>query len=237
MRFGKSKFKFTKKKFLILGCVAVLIVAFVLIATLSTGGKASLYQRALANVSEARFFMKHAESDVVRVQFFSGIRERDYNVDGTATGTVPFALINIEPKDGNLHGVDQLRGFLTICDEEEQEVTLERNQFGGNFGVDIGREVACNANITFSLVLQNNSRANFDLKPAMPEDAISWTKALEIATEHLADHIRNVTSFETYVKIVTDLANIGAFWFIQFVTDTQDRHFAIINPDGSIIGN
>jgi len=232
----KGKARFTKKRFLIIAGVAVAVATFFLISTLG-GSTQTLTQRAMANISEARFFMKHAESDTVRVQFFSGIRERDYNVDGIASGTVPFALINVQPKDASLTGVQQLRGILTICEEEPIEVTLVRNDFGGNFGVDIGKEVPCKAEIKFSLFLVNNNQVNFELKPAMPEDAITWTQAVEIATEHLAKHIKNAQSFETYVKIATDMANIGAFWFVQFVTNNQERHFAIINPDGTIIGN
>jgi len=228
-----SRFRITKKKLFIFLSIAVVVTTFILVSTISTG-RASLQQRALANVSEARFFMKHAESDTIRVQFFSGIREENYRVDGAPSRTVPFALINVEPKDGSLTTVQELRGTLQLCDQEH-EVTLERNQFGRNFGFDLGKAVDCKTEISFTLILANDYRVDFELKCAMPEDAISWQEALHIATEYLADHIKGVSSFETYVKIVTDMANVGAFWFVQFVTSNNTRHFAIITPDGTII--
>ena len=215
--------------------VTVAVVAVVLMFSLSFGGN-SLQQKAIANISEARFFMLQGENDNLRVQFFSGVRETTYEIDGIATGTTPFALLNVEPR--NISHIDdqELTGRLQIGDNEPTDVTLERNQYGRNFAVDLGKHVDGTAAVVFTLTLPNDTVV-FTLTPSMPEDAINWEKALEIATDHLAPILNNAQSFETYVKIITDLQNLGAFWFVQFATNDGDTHFVVINPAGDIVGN
>lgn len=227
--------RFSKKTLLVGTAVTVAVVAVVLMFSLSFGGN-SLQQKAIANISEARFFMLQGENDNLRVQFFSGVRETTYEIDGIATGTTPFALLNVEPR--NISHIDdqELTGRLQIGDNEPTDVTLERNQYGRNFAVDLGKHVDGTAAVVFTLTLPNDTVV-FTLTPSMPEDAINWEKALEIATDHLAPILNNAQSFETYVKIITDLQNLGAFWFVQFATNDGDTHFVVINPAGDIVGN
>ena len=232
--YNMPKFKKPRKRIIaILGAIAIAAVVTVVIVT-SSGG-ASLYQRALDNLSEARFFMRAAHNDNTRVQFFSGIREEPYAVDGRASGTVPFALLNVEPQGNNHMQATQLQGTL-IIGEESLEVTLVRNQFGRNFAVDIGRAVTPETAVTFTLNQPSGVNEEFTLTHAMPEDAIDWQEALRIGASHLSDKISGA-QFESYVKIITDLANIGAFWFVQFITTDNQTHFVVINPDGSLIGS
>ncbi|MCL2755509.1 MAG: hypothetical protein FWE45_00445 [Firmicutes bacterium] len=232
----EAKPRSKKRKIIALSAVVAVIGVFVLVVTLSTGTR-SLYQVALDNLAEARFFMKQADSDNVRVQFFSGLREENYQMDGVAGRTIPFALLNIEPKNANHLNDVELRGTLQLGEDTPIDVTLERNQFGRNFATDIGRSVNANTTITFTLILENDYRVVFELKNSMPEDAIGWEDALKIAVEHLESDIKSAQRFETYVKIITDQANISAFWFVQFVTNTGELFFVVIGADGSVIGN
>ena len=230
----KLKIRKPKKRIIALLGAAV-IAAVVIIIVTTSGGGSTLYQRALNNLSEARFFMRTASNDNARVQFFSGVREEPYKIDGRASGTVPFALLNVEPVGSELMQAPQLAGTLRIG-TEDINVTLTRNDFGKNFAVDIGREVTPDTEVTFTLRHANNINEEFKLAHAMPEDAIDWQEALRIATTHLTDKIKNI-DFESYVKIITDLANIGAFWFVQFITADNQTHFVVINPDGSLISS
>ena len=228
------KLALTKKQMLVAG-VTLLTVTVVLVVSLVGFGGTTLKQRALDNISEARFFMHQAENINLRVQFFSGVRETNYEIDGVATGTTPFALLNVEPR--NISHIDdqELRGTLQIGDAAAVEVVLERNQYGRNFAIDLGKHVKPCCQIVFTLNLANDNVV-FTLAPSMAEDAIGWEQALEIAVDNLADVLSAATSFETYVKIITDLQNLGAFWFVQFATNTGDTHFTVITPTGELIG-
>ena len=220
------------KKLAVLGGVGLVVGAFVLVAML--GGNRTLHQVALANIAEARHFMKHAQSDNLRVQFFSGIREANYAMDGVAGQTVEFALLNVEPR--NISHIDdqELRGEIKI-NGETKEVTLERNQFGRNFAVDLGKAVAPDAEIIFTLLAENQNPVIFNLVNSMNAEAITWDKALEIAVDSLKEPLSNAQGFETYVKIITDRESIAAFWFVQFVTVDGKTHFAVIDTTGDVI--
>ena len=218
----------------VLVVVGAMVGFFVWVATL-TGGHSSLQQMAMDNISEARFFMRHAHSENLRVQFFSGVRESNYEIDGVAGGTTPFALLNVEPRNASHLDDSELRGTLQIG-TETVEVTLERNEFGRNFAVDLGREVAADVDVLFTLLPVNANAVPFPLLPAMPEGSIDWKEALRIGTDYLAEAMANVTQFESYVKIITDRGNHSAFWFVQFITNNGENHFVVIAAGGEIIG-
>lgn len=235
IRFRRPKIT-RKKAFVIVGAVAVLAAFTVIAVTTFTRSGVGLYQLALNNLAEARFYMKHAQSTELNVQFFSGMREDPYQVDGRASGTVPFALLNVEPRGANHLQDTELNGLLRIG-SEEIEVELERNQFGRNFATDLRRLVEHGQTIEFILILENDYRVTFNLDTSMPEDSINWEEALRIAVGQMEGVIRAANSFEVYVKIITDQANLGsAFWYIQIVTDANEMHFVVIAPNGNVIG-
>ena len=128
--------KFLTKKILIVAASFVVIAAMLMIG-LSTFKKSGVYQLALDNLAEARFYIKQDESSRLRVQFFSGMREEPYENNGIAEKTIPFAIVNVDPKDNSLSGMTSLSGTLKIGDEVI-EVTLKKNPFDKNFATDIG---------------------------------------------------------------------------------------------------
>lgn len=226
-----------KKMFVLVGAVAVAAV-FLVIAVSGGGGGKDLHARALANIAEARFFMKQATSDDLRVQFFSGIREKNYAMDGVADTNVPFALLNVEPRGINLIDAQEIRGTLKLG-EESEEVVLERNEFGRNFAVDLGKLVEAGTEVVFTLFAGTDDEVEFPLTQSMPDDAIGWEQALQVGTTHFSEQLtaQNVKSFESYVKIITDRESLGAFWFVQFITSDGQTLFVVIGTDGSIISN
>jgi len=222
------------KKILVGAFVGAVIVAFIVVA-FTTGGR-NIQDQAHANIAEARFFMRQALSEDLKVQFFSGIREQNYQMDGVADAPVPFALLNIEPRGINLIDAQELRGTLKLG-EEEKQVTLERNQFGRNFGIDLGELVDAETEVTFTLDIGSANNPVFTLVHAMPEEAISWEEALDIGAKYFAEQLsgEGVTSFESYVKIITDRDAHAAFWFVQFVTSDGQNLFTVLNYDGEIL--
>jgi hypothetical protein len=68
----------------------------------------------------------------------------------------------------------------------------------------------------------------------MGPDAISWERALEIATTHLAGQIGR--RFECYIKILSPtITDARAYWYVHFVTTNLDSFFAVIDGAGNII--
>ena len=234
--FKKLNFKklFGKKTTIVTLCALVIAVGAIIgFTALNRKGQIDLARN---NLAEARFYMKQAQTDTLKIQFYSGMREEPYEMNGIAEKTTAFAIINVDPKDSSLKEAHELRGTIKIG-EELIEVTLDRNPYDKNFAADISRFVEVEKEITFTLFLSDTETPTFTLVNAMPESAITWERALEIATERTADKLKEQKQFETYVKIISDLSTeSGAFWYIQFVTTDGKTHFCVVAPDGSVVG-
>jgi len=180
--------------------------------------------------------MKQSYCHHLRIQFFSGIREADYAMDGRPGQTTPFAILNVEPTDNSHFHTQELRGTLRIADEEK-EVTLQRNRHGRNFAIDLGKIVDSCCKVEFALHIEGQPNTYFELELVMPENAISWERALEIAVDAKSSELSAAAGFEVYVRIITDRANANSFWYVQFLTADMVTHFAVISPRGQLIGN
>ena len=218
-------------KWLLLVGAGVLIIVGAVIG-ISSCSRASTFQLALDNLSESRFYMKHGETECCRVQFYAGMREEPYDVNGISEKKVAFGIINLEPH--KRISDEEIQGTLKIG-EELVPVTLERNPHGGNFAADIERLVEAEQTLVLTLNMGESIEV-FDLAHAMPEDSISWERALEIAVDHLTDQIRRTGKFECYVKIVeSPVKGGGSFWYVRFVPEKGDNFFAVIDATGRVI--
>jgi hypothetical protein len=176
--------------------------------------------------------MKHGEADCCKVQFFAGMREEPYIVNGISEKKLAFGIINLDP--GKRLVGDEITGTLQI-DEETIPVTLERNPHGGNFAMDIERLVDVTQNLILTLPIGEEIKV-FNLVNTMPEEAINWERALEIAVDTMQAQIRKAGKFECYVKIVeSPVKGGGSFWYVRFVPEKGDNFFVVIDATGRVI--
>ena len=226
---------FVSKKFVV-AVICVVVLAVGAAVGISAIRKQSFLQFALDNLAEARFYMKQAQNDSVRVQFTSGVREEPYQMDGVANKTTAFAILNVDPRDNSLRDRHEVRGSLKIGGEVI-EVTLDRNPYDRNFAADLGRLVDVGEDISVTLFLTEHDHPTFALGDAMPEGAVGWEQALAVATDHHYDDLACCKKFEVYVKIINDLTKeSGAFWYVQFIHQDSKTNFCVIAPDGSVVG-
>jgi hypothetical protein len=236
MKFPKIKFKFKKpitKWMLLIG--AAILVIFGTVIGISSCNRTSYFQLVLDNLSETRLYMKTAQNDSYRVQFFAGMREEPYTVNGISEKKVAFGIVNLEPRNKVINiDVDEIEGTLQVGDENIPLV-LERNPHGTNFAADIEKLVDADKVKVLTAVIGGVTQT-FELSNAMPEDAINWERALEIATDHSLTHIKKAGKFEAYIKIVeSPVAGAGSFWYIRFVPEKGENFFVVIDPSGNII--
>jgi len=225
--------KFLNKKTILAAAAVILVIVFLFIG-ISSCSRASYYQLALDNLSEARFYMKQDESASFKVQFYTGMRENPYEVNGISEKTTAFGIINVDPKDKSLDGLVSIDATLKIG-EELLPITLEKNPYAKNFGCDIERLVDADKEMSLTLPVGTDTIV-FNLKNCMPEDAISWEDALKIATDHHTDDIKSAGKFECYVKIISDLVkNTGSYWYVQFVTREGETFFCVVDSSGKVI--
>jgi len=219
-------------KWLLLAGAAVLVVVGAVIGV-SSCSRSSYFQLALDNLSETRMYMKHGETNCCKVQFFAGMREEPYLVNGVSEKKVAFGIINFESRTKRIDA-EEIQGTLKIG-EEVLPVTLERNPHGANFAADIERLVDAAQELVLTLTLGEGTEV-FNLANAMAETAISWECALEIAVDEMQPQIRKAGKFECYVKIVeSPVKGGGSFWYVRFVPEKGDNFFVVIDATGRVI--
>ena len=220
------------KWLLLLATVMIIIVGTVV--GVSSCSRTSQFQLALDNLSEARLFMKHAELEGFNAQFFAGMREDPYIVNGISERKVPFGIINLEARE--TIEADEIEGSLKIG-EELLSITLDRNPHGANFGTDIEFLPPVEKDLILTLTIGETTHV-FNFTNVMPPDAISWERALEIAVDHLAPQIRRAGKFECYVKIITCPVKSGcSYWYVRFVPEKGENFFVVIDATGRIVNN
>ena len=234
-----KKIKFSKKFFVsktfLITTVLIAAAAIALGIGLGTAGKETFHNQARASLAEARYYLKQAQSDTLRVQFFAGMREEPYEMNGHAEKSTPFTIINVEPKNGHYKDLLEINGSLRIG-EETVEITLTKNPFDRNFAADIERIIEPDKEIKLTLFLSETDTPTFTLENTMGENAINWERALEIAAEEMVDKVKG-KKFEVYVKIISDnTQDANSFWYVQFIMQEGKTHFCVITPDGDIIG-
>ncbi|MDR0462273.1 MAG: hypothetical protein LBG88_03000 [Christensenellaceae bacterium] len=229
---------FLGKKFLVCAGLAV-IVAVGSVIILNGIQKDNLYNTALKNVAEARYYMKSAKGGNTTVQFVVGKRENPYKQDGVTSAPTAFALVNVTGDD-TLKALSQIEGTINIG-QDQFPVTLLQNPYNPlNFSCDIvsqiNREVSPSEDVELTLFITDSKTSTyFKLENAFGEDAISWDKALQVATAKVGDKLKG-QAFESYITIMDNVAqDSGAFWYVQFITGEGKTHYCVVAPDGSAI--
>ena len=195
------------------------------------------YKSALSNVAEARYYMKSAETDgVARIQLYSGTREEPYKVDGIAHPNKAFTVVSVEPTDNTIARMAEVPAEITI-DGVMTPITLTKNPYGTNFATDLGRLVEPTSAVSITLKIDDTTPIVFELQNVMPETAIGWERALEIATASVKDKIDTGNGFETYVKVLCDKQTVNTpYWYVTFVTADGQTVFVIIDATGKVVG-
>jgi len=236
LRFNWKKF-FNKKTWLGIGIVTIaLIVTIIGVVNFKRG---DTYQMALENIAEARFYLKTANADnpIGNVQLYSGIRETDYQADGIATATVAFTVLSVEPTNDKIVYNGCITTLIKINEQEPMTLVLEKNPYGNNYAGDLESAVDVNANVTITFQANGETIGTVTLSSVMPDEAISWETALEIACQTLGDVINTDTRMESSTKILCDNSTVNTpYWFVSFVTEDGNRYFVVISHDGKVIG-
>lgn len=237
----KHKFSWKKlfnKKFWI-GFGIVAVATIITIIGVVNFKRGDTYQMALENIAEARFYLKTAGTDnpIGNIQLYSGIRENDFQADGIATPTVAFTVLSVEPTNDKIVYNGCITTLVKINDAEPVTLILEKNPYGNNYAGDLENALDANANVTITFQANGETIGTVTLSSVMPENAISWESALEIACQALDGVLTTDTRVESSTKILCDNSTVNTpYWFVSFVTESGERYFVVVSHDGKIIG-
>ena len=233
----KLKKIFTKKFWIATGIV--FLAAVVTIIGLVNLNRGSTYQMALENIAEARFYLKTAGVDnpIGNVQLYSGIRESDFQADGIATTTVPFTVLSVEPTNDKIVYNGCITTLIKINDQEPIKLVLEKNPYGNNYAGDLENALDVTANVSVTFQANGETIGSVTLANVMPETAVAWETALEIACQALDGVLNTDTRMESSTKILCDNSTVNTpYWFVSFVTENGNRYFVVVSHDGKVIG-
>lgn len=235
---ANCKKKFLNKRVLIGGAVilAALIITIIGVVNMK---RPDAYQLALDNIAEARFYMKSAAADnpIGTIQLYSGIRESDFQADGIATASKPFTVLSVEPADERVVYNGCITTEITINDAAPVTLILEKNPYGNNYAADLEKALDESATVKVTFKAGTETMGAVALTNVMPEDAIKWETALEIACKELASLIATDVRVESSTKILCDNTTVSTpYWFVSFVTEDGNRYFVVIDPTGKVIG-
>lgn len=230
--------KIFTKKFWIASSIVVLALV-VTIVGLVNFKRGNTYQMALENIAEARFYLKTAGADnpIGNVQLYSGIRETDFQADGIATATVAFTVLSVEPTNDKIVYNGCITTLIKINDQEPVTLVLEKNPYGNNYAGDLENALDQSANVSVTFQANGETIGSVTLTDVMPEAAIKWETALEIACQALDGVLSTDTRMESSTKILCDNSTVNTpYWFVSFVTESGNRYFVVVSHDGKVIG-
>jgi hypothetical protein len=229
--------KFWKSKKFYIGFGVVLAAGVLALIGILKYKRPDTYQIALDNIAEARFYLKSAaENPIARVQFYSGMREDPYEQNGIANTTKAFTVVSVEPKDEMLGRGNSIPAEITV-DDITTPITLTKNPYGSNFACDLEKLIDSKAEVKLTIKADEQNPQTLRLEAVLPENAITWEQALEIATKELGTQITDSENLETYIKIICDKQSANLpFWYISFANDKAETFFIVIAMDGHIVG-
>lgn len=163
----------------------------------------------IKNLSERRssFFTGGAEG--ISVTVVSGVRESPYVSDGKAGALIPYTLITLVPREFDIDAV------YTYSAE------VGSHEFGGGFTVhpfaaSFSAEFEFETTSDFTAVIsQGDKTYNIELVSAIPDGAISYSRAVEAARTE----IKPSGEYEVRARLLSNpLGGEGLCWHVAFIT-------------------
>lgn len=187
------------------------------------------------NMSEWTKVYYFGENESFYCSLSSGLREKNYLLNGTSEKKVDFALLTLNLNESSNQKI--LKVVVKI-DGIESEKEMELNNLNNSYMLDLETAFSGNENVEVSyggktLVLENQSK----------DFAVGFEKALEIATRELEDKILLKKSFnklnaECYLRVLDKKANDfdGVFWCFTVLNNANENYSIVISTvDGAIL--
>lgn len=188
------------------------------------------------NMSEWTKVYYYAEGQNFCASLSSGLREKEYIMNGKAGENVDFALLTITPT--KTVAKSYIKADITINDVKLENQELDLNASNGGFMIDLEQFLNGDEQVVVSYAGETLSLENLS-----KSFEIDHKKALEIATEELADKIllcrKGVNlNAECYLRVLDKKLNSldGTFWCFSVVNINGDMFSIVISTlDGTIL--
>ena len=222
-----------KKKFLLAMLIMFCIVGFV------GCGKSSF------NMSdyliEKRDTLFTANDDLYCVTFSTGLREENYNFDGTVNKLIPFGILTISRLDNQPMANDAYSCIVEINDQSYSGF-LEKGS-NNSYSIDLEVSALCEDNITASVSFTGYTFKQ-QLQNVNKDFEVDQQTALKIAEKELKQPISNIlknknVKIEMVAKIMKDHSSADLknyYWYVGVISTNGDSLGVLISTTtGEII--
>lgn len=193
---------------------------FLLLSASTLGCHKSIEEDISSLVSETRenFFM--GQKDDFFVTFTDGRRESDYKMDGTCAALMPYGVVVLKTSQN----LGQNPDFQLAAGQEVYSGQMEINPFDNTYVADIGKIIGNIDSLIFSLP---SSDITIELYNKSKDWSVSCSKALDIFVKAHKDSLATFYNNgklggEVFIKIVQNSSARGIFYYVLFVSSTQE---------------
>lgn len=200
-----------------------LCVAFAIIMTAATVLLLSSCSTGIKNLSERRGGFFYATDGKYEVTAVSGVRERDYVMDGAAGELKPYTLVTfmpLSPSDFDVDGAYTYEAVITIDgadgkSEKKFGGALAVHPFSSSFSAEFDFEATCDFTVT---VDTGKGKLTYKLGTLVPADAVDYERAVQAALSALEP----VEPYEIRVKLIKnplEKNNGELCWHVSFISE------------------
>ena len=212
-----------------------LSLVLMLMCTILFGCEGSVLANVKKNMSECAKVYYFGENENFYCNISSGLREKEYFMDGQVTGCVDYALVS-------LHFFNQERsGAISVevsIDDKTKTYEMEFNSLNGNFMVDLEKELSGSERVAVKF-----ANESLDLQCVSNDFGVDYDKVLEIASKEMKGKIELKKEYsklncEMYLRVLDKKANGSEeiFWcFTVLNCDNENYSIVISTKDGSIL--
>lgn len=183
-----------------------------------------------------------SQDNIYSATLSTGMREKDYNLDGIINEKVEFGIITLSRLDNQPLANDNYCYMIKINDNSYSGM-LEKSEVDNSYSADIQaiatNDATISLNITFTGYNYNQNLIN-----CSNDFTVDKTTALKLANNSLKEELNNITKdknnkIEVVTKILKDYSNSEVknyYWYIGVVSTKGDTLGVLISAQtGDII--
>ncbi len=213
--------------------IATLTLMCILALTSFTGCTSKMLKLTQNNIAEVRYNIYAGTGGTIHATFMSGMREKNYVVNGYATELIPFGVLTFTLPDTENTKPEQAT-YILKYGTTRYEGELEVNPFDGTYVADIKQVIDDTASLDVEVVMGNTVQ-NITLNKVNSDWKVDHAKALKIATKKCDAHLKkyvvdNYFEGEVYIKIINEPNTPNYYWYVSFLNRNATNVAALIDP-------
>ena len=199
-----------------------MIILIIVIVVFLSGCAGGIEKDMWDNMSEYREVMLQGRAEGVYATLISGLREKDYKMDGVSTEKIPFGVITVDLSCG----ASESYSYNLFVGTKKYEGVFGINPHNNTLIADIGQCVDANENVVMDIV-GGDSKISVKLKNVNLNWTISAIDCVEILLGKYKSQIKSLYDnndfmAEVYLKIIDEWDKYGEEFFLYISIVAKD---------------